>query len=210
MAQKRVCNLFIAVLLIIQSCGRETSRDTDGLIIYQEQFLSWVRNFEPLNPASIPRWPTRGGIYEPLYVYNPIKATWVPWLATSYRWADDNKKLSFTIRTGVQWSDGMPFTAHDVAYTFNLTKEYPALDTRNSWDYLKSVNASSDTTLEVSFKRVYVPGFDAVAGTFIVPKHIWSKLSDPLKNSNPNPVGTGPFTEILRFDSQIWELGKKR
>ena len=208
MTQKRICNLFIAVLLIFQSCGRETSRDTEGLIIYQEQFLSWVRNFEPLNPASIPRWPTRGGIYEPLYVYNPIKTTWVPWLATSYRWADDNKKLSFTIRTGVQWSDGMPFTAHDVAYTFNLTKEYPALDTRNSWDYLKSVNASSDTTLEVSFKRVYVPGFDAVAGTFIVPKHIWSKLSDPLKNSNPNPVGTGPYTEILRFDSQIWELGK--
>ena len=95
MTQKRICNLFIAVLLIIQSCGRETSRDTDGLIIYQEQFLSWVRNFEPLNPASIPRWPTRGGIYEPLYVYNPIKATWVPWLATSYKWADNNKKLSF-------------------------------------------------------------------------------------------------------------------
>ena len=27
---------------------------------------------------------------------------------------------------------------------------------------------------------------------------------------NPDPVGTGPFTEILRFDNQIWELGKNK
>ena len=200
--------IFIIGLLIMQSCDRNVSRDKEGLIIYQEQFLSWVRNFEPLNPASIPRWPTRGGIYEPLYIYNPIKAEWVPWLATSYQWKNNNKKLLFTIRSGVQWSDGTPFNAYDVAYTFNLTKRYPALDTRNSWEYLKSVVAQSDTMLEVSFKRIYVPGFDAIAGTYIVPKHIWSQIDDPLKYSNPEPVGTGPYTEILRFDSQIWELGK--
>ena len=29
-----------------------------------------------------------------------------------------------------------------------------------------------------------------------------------MKYSNPSPVGTGPFTEIIRFDSQLWELGK--
>ena len=114
----------------------------------------------------------------------------------------------FTIRTGVQWSDGQPFSAHDVAYTFNLTKEFPALDSRNSWEYLKSVVAVSDTKIEANFNRVYVPGFDAIAGTYIIPKHIWSKIKDPLKFSNPDPVGTGPFTEILRFNSQVWELGK--
>jgi len=194
--------------LFFSSCEKEISRDQKGLIIYQEQFISWVRNFEPLNPASVPRWPTRGGIYEPLYIYNPIKAEWIPWLATKYKWQNNNKQLLFTIRSGVKWSDGTPFNAYDVAYTFNLTKEYPALDTRNSWEYLKSVKALSDTLIEVVFNRVFVPGFDAVAGTYIVPKHIWSELEDPLKFSNPNPIGTGPYTEILRFDSQIWELGK--
>ncbi len=195
-------------ILIFSSCEKKIERKTNGLIIYQEQFLSWVKNFEPLNPASVPRWPTRGGIYEPLYIYNPIKADWVPWLATSYRWVNNNKKLLFTIREDVEWSDGIPFSANDVAYTFNLTKDYPALDTRNSWEYLESVQALSNTTLEVNFNRVYVPGFDAVAGTFIIPKHIWENLEDPLKFNNPKPIGTGPFTEVLRFDSQIWELGK--
>ena len=199
---------FLLAILILFSCENQTGRDTGGLIIYQENQISWVRNFEPLNPVSVCRWPTRGAIYETLFLYNPIKIDWTPWLATDYSWQDNNKKLLLTIRSGVKWSDGQPFSAHDVAYTFNLTKEFPALDTRNYWDYLESVIAISDTEIEVNFKRIYVPGFDAIAGTHIVPKHIWVKLEDPLTFDNPNPVGTGPFTEILRFNSQIWELGK--
>ena len=199
---------FLLAILILFSCENQTGRDTEGLIVYQENQISWVRNFEPLNPVSVCRWPTRGAIYATLFLYTPIKIDWTPWLATDYSWQDNNKKLLLTIRSGVQWSDGQPFSAHDVAYTFNLTKEFPALDTRNYWDYLESVVAVSDTEIEVNFKRIYVPGFDAIAGTHIVPKHIWVKFENPLTFDNPNPVGTGPFTEILRFNSQIWELGK--
>ena len=206
--QKIIVKTFLATLFIFCACEQNTIQDRDGLVIHTEFFTSWVRNFEPLNPASIPRWPTSGGIYEPLYIYNPVQTEWVPWLATDYSWQDNNKKLLFTIRSGVQWSDGKPFTAHDVAYTFNLKKKYPALDTRNSWGYLESVNAVSDTKIEVNFNRVYVPGFGAIAEQIIIPKHIWKELEDPLKFSNPNPVGTGPFTEVLRFNSQVWELGK--
>ena len=154
-----------------------------------------------MNPVSICRWPTRGGIYEPLYIYNPISTEWVPWLATNYEWKNDNRKLLFSVRTGVKWSDGREFSAYDVAYTLNLWKQFPALDTRNAWDYLQNVVAISDTLVEVDFKRVYVPGFEAIAGAYIVPKHIWSKLDDPLKFDNPDPVGTGPYTEVLRFNS---------
>ena len=95
-----------------------------------------------------------------------------------------------------------------MAYTFNLKKKYPALDTRNSWGFLESIDAVSDTKVVVSFNRVYVPGFSAIAEQVIIPRHIWREVGDPLKFSNPNPVGTGPFTEVLRFNSQVWELGK--
>ena len=199
---------FIPLIYFFASCENNTNRDQEGLIVYQENQISWTRNFEPLNPVSICRWPTRGGIYEPLYIYNPISTEWVPWLATNYEWKNDNRKLLFSIRTGVKWSDGREFSAYDVAYTLNLWKQFPALDTRNAWDYLQNVVAISDTLVEVDFKRVYVPGFEAIAGAYIVPKHIWSKLDDPLKFDNPDPVGTGPYTEVLRFNSQVWELGK--
>ena len=206
--KKMISIFFIPFVYFFASCENKTNRDQEGLIVYQENQISWTRNFEPLNPVSICRWPTRGGIYEPLYIYNPISTIWVPWLATNYEWKNDNRKLLFSIRTGVKWSDGREFSAYDVAYTLNLWKQFPALDTRNAWDYLENVVAVSDTLVEVDFKRVYVPGFEAIAGAYIVPKHIWSKLDDPLKFDNPDPVGTGPYTEVLRFNSQVWELGK--
>ena len=206
--KKIISIFFIPLVYFFTSCENKTNRDQEGLIVYQENQISWTRNFEPLNPVSICRWPTRGGIYEPLYIYNPISTEWVPWLATNYVWKNDNRKLLFSIRTGVKWSDGREFSAYDVAYTLNLWKQFPALDTRNAWDYLENVVAISDTLVEVDFKRVYVPGFEAIAGAYIVPKHIWSKLDDPLKFDNPDPVGTGPYTEVLRFNSQVWELGK--
>jgi len=206
--QKIISRFFILLFILFSSCENKTIRDKEGLIVYQENQISWVRNFEPLNPVSIPRWPTRGGIYESLYLNNPITTDWVPWLATNYKWENNNKKLLFTIRPNVQWSDGKPFSAHDVAYTLNLWNQYPALDTRNAWEYLKSVVAVSDTLVQIDFKRIYVPGFEAIAGAPIIPKHIWKELKDPLDFSNPDPVGTGPFTEILRFNTQVWELGK--
>ena len=132
--QKIISTYFILVIIFLCSCDNRTVRDQEGLIVYQENQVSWIRNFEPLNPVSICRWPTRGGIYESLFLNNPITTDWVPWLATDYEWQNNNKKLLFTIRSGVQWSDGKPFSAHDVAYTLNLWKEFPALDSRNAWE----------------------------------------------------------------------------
>jgi peptide/nickel transport system substrate-binding protein len=133
---------------------------------------------------------------------------YVPWLALDYTWEKGNKVLKMLIRNGVKWSDGEPFSAEDVAFTFNIKRKHRALDTRDYWGYLKEVVAVSDTIVKFEFKRIYVPGFDALATQSIVAKHIWNKIDDPVKYSNPNPVGTGPFTEIIRFDSQLWELGK--
>ena len=128
--------IFILITsLTFQNCENEnTIGQRDGLIIYQENQISWVRNFEPLNPVSICRWPTRGGIYETLFLGNPVTTEWIPWLATKYEWQDNNEKLVFTIRSNVKWSDGHFFSAHDVAYTLNLLKDYPTLDTRNMWE----------------------------------------------------------------------------
>ena len=41
-------------------------------------------------------------------------------LATGYAWSNSGKTLTLTIRSGVKWNDGKPFSASDVAYTFDL------------------------------------------------------------------------------------------
>ena len=196
---------------IFLSCNKsDITRSHNGLAILGEFQSSWVRNFNPLSPSGLSRWPTNSGIYEPLFIYNSLNQEYLPWLGIDYNWGEKNKTLNIITRSGVFWSDGKSFTAEDVSFTYNLIKEYPALDTRGSWNYLDNVIAVNDTVVQFDFKRVYVPGFYDIVNRSIVPKHIWEGLDDPVKFSNPNPVGTGPFTDILRFEKQIFELGKNQ
>ena len=209
MILKNLLHLILINFFILVGCENKSKLNKrDGLTIYQEAQISWVRNFNPLSPAGAARWPTSAGIYEPLFIYNSMSGEYVPWLALDYKWHRGNKVLEMVIRDSIKWSDGNPFSAEDVAFTFNLKRNHRALDVRDSWGYLKEVVATSDTIVRFEFKRIYVPGFDALASQSIVAKHIWDKIDDPVKYSNPSPVGTGPFTEIIRFDNQLWELGK--
>ncbi len=86
-----------------------------------EQVSTWLRNFNPFSPDV--RYPAQAGMYEPLLVYNKATGELVPWLATEYTWNEDNTILTFKIRQGVKWSDGQPFSAKDVIFTFDLLEE---------------------------------------------------------------------------------------
>ena len=155
---KKILHILIVSLFIFFSCSKEKStKKRDGLTIYQEAQLSWVRNFNPLSPAGSARWPTSAGIYEPLFIYNSMTAEYVPWLATRYTWGENNTVLTIAIRQGVSWSDGESFTAKDVAFTFNLKKQHRALDTRDSWGYLEEVVSTTDSTVPVSYTHLTLP-----------------------------------------------------
>jgi len=178
------------------------------MTISSEQQATWVRNFNPF--VGDRRWPTREGMYEPLMVFNTIKGELVPWLGTDYKWSADNKKLTFTTHDGVKWSDGQPFSAKDVAFTFNMIKDKKGLQGpgSNVWEYLDAVTAPDDKTVEFSFKTVFTVGLYDIATQVIVPEHIWKSIDDPVKFANENPVGTGPFTEVPVFQNQVYEVHK--
>jgi len=178
------------------------------LVVSQEQQASWIRNFNPLTTATSARWPTLAGIYEPLFVFNSVRSEYVPWLAVSREWREQNKVLRLTTRERVLWSDGKPFSARDVAFTFGLLKRFPALDRRGVWGFLEDVRAVDDRTVDFRFQRVFIPGFDELAAQQIVPEHVWSAVPDPVAFPNEHPVATGPFTEVRVFQNQVYELGR--
>jgi peptide/nickel transport system substrate-binding protein len=162
------------------------------LTISNSQFL-WTCGFSPFNGNS--DFQSIGLVYEPLMFVNTLQnAKVTPWLADSYVWSDDNKVITFTLHRGVKWSDGVPFTAADVVYTFNLMKKYPALDLNTVWAVLDSVAADGDDKVVFTFKTPAVPYFYYIADQVgIVSQHVWSKVSDPTTYQDANPVGTGPY-----------------
>ena len=80
----------------------------------------WV-DFELWNPYAIGSNHQNGpGIfYEPLAFYSAFADKEHLWLAESYQYSPDFKELTIKTRAGIKWSDGTPFSAEDVAYTFN-------------------------------------------------------------------------------------------
>src|SRR5258706_15573367 len=117
----------------------------------------WKRVFNPLLYDADTRWPAAAGIYEPLIVYNRATASYMPWLGTRYDWSEGNKRLRFTLRPGVKWSDGTPFTSRDVVFTFQLLRNFAALDRYRMWDFLSDVTAVDAGAVDFVFQRPFTP-----------------------------------------------------
>jgi peptide/nickel transport system substrate-binding protein len=143
------------------------------------------------NPFSANKRSGTAYMYEPLEYVNSINGQQTPFLATGHT-LKGNTAVDFTIRTGVKWSDGKPFTPADVVFTFDYLKKYPALDSLGVWQQVKSVSASGNT-VSVRFKAPDVPFVQQLEQQLIVPEHIWSKVSDPTTFTNTSPVVTGPY-----------------
>ena len=166
--------------------------------ISNEQGQTWPCQFNPFNPAV--NLEALGFVYEPLIFVDLLNnSAETPMLATGYQWSADKKSIVFTIRSGVQWSDGQPFSAADVAYTFNLMKQVPALDLYALWSGagLQSVTASGNQ-VTLTFSSVATTYFFNFANQVgIVPQHIFSAgdaAAHPDTWADAAPVGTGPFT----------------
>ena len=120
-----------------------------------------------------------------------------PDLAESWATAPDGLSWTFKLRRGVKWSDGQPFSADDVVFTFNDVVLKKELGAQNAASYaaVKSVTAVDTNTVRFDLTRKFaaLPSFLAYnAG--ILPKHVLS--ANPLNTTSFNkgvPVSTGPF-----------------
>lgn len=167
--------------------------------ITEEMNNPWV------NDASAMRLGYINALMEPLGIVNLIKPEDPirPWLASEIAWSPDYKSVTLTARDGVTWNDGQPFTAQDIAFTFNLFLEHPELDLASIG--LDKVSPVDGNKVTLSFKNSMYVKQDKVLHKLIAPKHIWEKVADPVTETNPNPVGTGPYT-LGNFSSQSVEL----
>jgi peptide/nickel transport system substrate-binding protein len=95
-----------------------------------------------------------------------------------------------------------------VVFTFQLLRKHEALDMRGVWGFLADVRAPDDHTVEMTFSHVFVPGFFYLAQQAIVAEHVWKDVADPVSWSNPDPIATGPFTEVTTFETQVYQVDR--
>jgi peptide/nickel transport system substrate-binding protein len=189
-----VISLLVIASVVLASCGPKTSTGGGNyLTINFEQVSTWVRNFNPFSPDALGSTVT--AIYEPMMIYNKSVGELVPWLATEYSWSADNITLTFNIREGVKWSDGQPFTARDVLFTFDMLRNNLALSGSGTGvlsEYVDSFTSPDDSTIVFNFKSVYTAALYDIANQIIVPEHIWKDVQDPTTWTNETRLRPAP------------------
>src|SRR5258708_10339452 len=118
----------------------------------------------------------------------------VPDLATGWSWNEEGTALTLPLRQGVTWHDGKPFTAKDVARTWDMltgkTSEKLRVNPRKSWyRNLEEVTANGDYEVTFHLRQPQPAFLTALASGFspIYPCHV------PPAQMRQHPVGTGPF-----------------
>lgn len=184
----------LATLAGVSACGSKTSSSftasqADSILYAGDNGSpTFTRNYNPFSASK------RTGVnfmYEPLAVVNAVDGTATPFIAKSVKVVDP-KTVKYTIRTGIKWQDGKSLTAQDVMYSFNLMKSNPSLDTLGVWQHISTISQSGDV-VTFHLKDADVPAEKIIDQQTIVPEHIWKSVKDPVKWTNPNPVGSGPY-----------------
>jgi len=186
------------------NAGNSKSGEAPTLVMESSPETSITQAFNPFvaTQAAYGMGAT-GLIYEPLIEFNLAKPPqFYPWLATKYAWGNGGKQITFTIRTGVKWSNGKPLTPADVAFTFNMMKKNSAINL-GGLDISNVSTSGNDVT--VTFPTAQYTNLQQIAGIAVVPQSIWGKVKNPATFVNPNPVGTGPF-KLLNFTPQGFTL----
>jgi peptide/nickel transport system substrate-binding protein len=227
MRDSKLLRLAIVAALLAAGCGSGSTTPSPAasgggnqaqvggkLVIDNESGSTWTCQFNPFNPSV--SLTSIGFVYEPLEFVNALQTNSdgsnkvTPWLATDSSWNSDFTVLTFTMRSGVKWSDGQDFSPNDVVYTFNALKSAAALDINALWDAnggpLKSVELQGTDKVVFTFSGAAQTYFYYVADqTPIVPQHLWSKEDQTKLESfaDTSPIGTGPYTMSNCSDNNI-------
>jgi peptide/nickel transport system substrate-binding protein len=135
-----------------------------------------------------------------------------PGLVTEWSQSDDGLTWTLKTREGVTWQDGEPFTAHDVAFTFNTIIENGTGSFIDYFPYVTSMTAPDDTTVLWETDRPVVSPL-LPPWVYILPQHIWEPLGDYKDMTNFDnfapgqpTIGTGPFQLTQWERRESWTL----
>ena len=161
-----------------------------------------IRNFDPFNSIATHERAIQQNIFDTLIDLDRDYKPTIPALAESWHYIDDTT-LELSLRKGVTFHNGQPFTADDVVFTFDTVLAGDAPVGINSWvaGTIDKVEKVDDYTVRIVTPQPYAPLLANLTRIYIVPKATYEKMGADAFNLAP--VGTGPF----QYDS--WTVGEQ-
>jgi len=197
----KIAIVFVALAMIPAMAFAQATLNRNETLYASGGLWSAPSNWNPFQYTGVAFSGTVGLLYEPLFFYNPVTGENPPCLALSGKWINTTT-YQVKLRENVKWSDGKPFSADDVVFTFMVAKGTPI-----SWGSLfdpaagglKSVNKVDASTVNFVFEGARYQQFQCQLYQIpIVPKHIYEgvPVDKLMADNNENAIGTGPYLHL--------------
>ncbi|MBC7285081.1 ABC transporter substrate-binding protein [Hoeflea sp.] len=181
-----------AALAIAAFAGPSFAQAIDELVIaYNVNLPSWDPT---VGPSAVN--PTIQGIYQSVFdqfILQQPDLSPAPGLLTEWGWNDDKTKVTMTVREGVTWHDGSPFTAEDVAWSLTrAADEATGNPIQFIWSTLANIKAEGNVvTADVArFEPTIFKWMYFLTG-YVLPKAYYEKVG--AEGFEAAPIGTGPY-----------------
>lgn len=205
LALKRVLFIVVGGLVALAMVSMAAAAEGDEKIVLTVGLTNDYDTLNPVQGVEVPDYEVWNLQYAGVTDITAEDFSITPGLAESWEGSNDGLTYTYTLREGLEWSDGTPFTAEDVAYTINRSRDEAWL---NYESFVANLTATviDDRTVEITSK-VPDPKLPQV-GVYILPKHVYEKLDENAvtKYDGTDGVGTGPFTLVEAKRGQFWRM----
>ncbi|MGH8926912.1 MAG: ABC transporter substrate-binding protein [Acidimicrobiia bacterium] len=200
-----------ALLVLLAACGQAETTETTGTDTTEASSETsttagggtggTVRIGYGGAPADLN--PAVGVLVEDYIIYNlvydsllniDLEGNFQPEVATDWSVSDDGLTWTLTIRDDITFHDGTPLTAEDVVYSLTLyrdTLDFPYLPT-----YVEpfvTIEAPDPSTVTLTSESPVAAFEYRMPAMFVLPRHIWEAVDDPVAFTNDEMIGSGPF-----------------
>ena len=165
--------------------------------------------FNPMFAIETPEYNTMDMAYDTFLTWSQEDFSVAPGLAESWEQSEDGLTWTFKVKEGVTWSDGTPFTAHDVAATYNWILDQGVGSLADYLPFTDEVTAPDDTTLvwtttQPTGAPLYPPYI------YVMPEKLLSQYEDKAAfrewKGFPDTIGTGPFELVEWQRGDFWRM----
>jgi peptide/nickel transport system substrate-binding protein len=164
--------------------------------------------FNPMFAIETPEYNTMDMAYDTFLAWDLSLQT-APGLAESWEQSEDGLTWTFQVKEGVTWHDGTPFTAGDVAATYNWILDQKVGNLSDYLPFTDEITAPDDTTLvwtttQPTGAPLYPPYI------YVLPEHVLAQYEDKAEfrtwKGFPDTIGTGPFKLVEWERGDFWRM----